>query len=299
MLDVKGTYYVYLSSDFDLNQNVPLVVGRPGHWKTSSIDAVPTLPKWAATDPKKGGLSWEPEVYRVGAKYLMYFSPTIRYSLPVQHCIALATSTSPAGPFRVEPQPFICQRSLGGDIDAQLFVDPQGPDGPAHPDYLIWKSDNNSTPGDGPPQIWAQPISNDGMHLRGQPVDIYAGDQAWQDGLIEAPQMARAPDGSVWLFFSAGAGFSTPDYGMGVVHCTSPLGPCSGGDSRPLLASNLQGPGPGEETYFTAGDGSHWLLYSPWFTNDPMALIQPVEAARIGWGPFGPYLAAAGAFPPP
>ena len=300
LLDVDGKYYMYLSSMFfNRNQNVPLLEGSPGHWSSQSREAVPKLPKWAATDPNKGGLSWEPAVYRVGGEYLMYFAPTILDSLPVQHCVALATAPSPAGPFKVDPKPFICQRSLGGDIDAELFVDKNGPDGPAHPNYLIWKSDNNSTPGDGPPHIWAQPLSNDGRHVLGQPVEIYTPAQPWQDDLIEAPQMSLAPDGDVWLFFSGGVGYNTPSYGIGVVHCTSPLGPCSGGDTKPILTTNQQGPGPGEETYFTAKDGSDWLLYSPWYTGDPFELSRPVEAARIGWSPLGPYLAAAGTFPKP
>jgi beta-xylosidase len=198
----------------------------------------------------------------------------------------------------VQSKPFICQRSLGGDIDAELFVDKNGPDGPAHPNYLIWKSDNNSTPGDGTPTIWAQPLSNDGRHLLGQAVAISTPDQAWQRGLIEAPQMELAPDGTVWLFFSAGQGF-TAYYGMGALRCKGPLGPCSSAASKPMLTTNQQGAGPGEETYFTANDGSDWLLYSPWYTGDPIAPDRPVEAARIGWGPSGPYVAAAGTFPKP
>jgi arabinan endo-1,5-alpha-L-arabinosidase len=303
LLDVKGKYYMYLSAMFyNRNQNVPLLEGSPGQWAGKTVETVETvgkMPSWAATNPNKGGLSWGPEVYKMGGTYVMYFAPTILNSLPVVHCIALATASSPAGPFTVQSEPFLCQRSLGGDIDAGLFVDKNGPDGPAHPNYLIWKSDNNSTPGDGPPHIWAQPLSNDGRHLLGQAVDIYAPEQAWQENLIEAPQMALSPDGTVWLFFSAGVGYSTPTYGIGVVHCTSPLGPCTGGDSKPILTNNQQGPGPGEETYFTARDGSDWLLYSPWYTGDPIAPWRPVEAVRIGWSPVGPYLAAAGTFPKP
>ena len=300
LLDVKGKYYIYLSSMIlNRNQNVPLLEGSPGRWATKTVEAVPTLPSWAATNPAKGGLSWEPEVYKMAGRYVMYFAPTIVNSLPVVHCIAMATASSPAGPFTVQSQPFVCQRSMGGDIDAGVFVDKNGPDGPAHPNYLIWKSDNNSTPGAGTPHIWAQPLSNDGRHMLGQAVEIYTPNQAWQDGLIEAPQMALSPDGTVWLFFSAGAGFSTPQYGMGVVHCLTPLGPCSGGDSKPILSSNQQGLGPGEETYFTARDGSDWLLYSPWYTGDPIAPQRPIEAARLGWSPVGPYVAAAGAFPKP
>jgi hypothetical protein len=300
LLDVKGRYYLYVSSMFfGENQNIPVLQEANGRWSHSSVDAVPKLPNWAEGNPNGGGLSWSPTVYRLGRTYVMYFAPTILGSDPVHHCIALATSTSPLGPFTVQANPFVCQPAFGGDIDAAMFVDKNGPDGPAHPDYLVWKSDDNSMPDGGATHIWAQPLSNDGRHLLGQPVQIYSPDQTWEDNLVEAPQMTLSPDGNVWLFFSAGAGVGNPSYGMGVVHCSGPLGPCSGGDANPLLTSNQQGQGPGEETYFTAKDGSDWLLYNPWYTGDPLALIRPVEAVRIGWSPAGPYVATAGTFPRP
>jgi len=296
LLDVGGTYYMYLSSAFgDQPQNVPVLTGEPGHWSKRSIDAVPDMPAWAV-----GGLTWAPAVYKVGSHYVMYFAPEVRGSNPMQHCIAIGFSPDPAGPFLVNPEPFICQRNLGGDIDPQLFVDPHGPDGPDQPYYLIWKSDNNSTPGDGTTTIWAQPVANDGYTLEGQPVPIFRPDQSWQKPLVEAPQMALSPNGDVWLFFSAGKGFYTADYGMGAVRCTGPLGPCSDPLPGPLIGTNAEGPGPGEETYFVGPGDSDWLLYSPVHNGDLSELYRPVEAARIAWRHGSlPYVAEAGTFPAP
>jgi hypothetical protein len=299
LLHTGDTYHLYVSSSFGNTegQNVPMFVGSPGHWSAKPVDAVPDLPSWAAPHPPKGGLSWAPSVYKVGKTYVMYFSPTIKYSLPVQHCIAVATATDPGGPFHAAAKPLVCQRSFGGDIDAQLFVDPGGPDGAAHPDYLIWKSDNNSTPGTGTPTIWAQPISSDGRTLLGAAVQIYVPDQPWESSLIEAPQMALSPTSTVWLFFSAGVGYFSASYAMGAVKCVGPLGPCTDQNPGPLLGSNDQGAGPGEETYFVGPDSSDWLLYSPVHTGVEVA--RPVEAARIGWNQAGPYVAEAGKFPSP
>jgi hypothetical protein len=299
LLRTGSTYHMYLSSSFGnkQGQNVPVFVGTPGHWSAKPFDAVPVLPSWAAPHPTKGGLSWAPAVYKMGSKYVMYFSPTIKYSLPVQHCIAVATSSSPDGPFVAASKPLVCQRPFGGDIDAQFFVDPAGPNGPSHPDYLIWKSDNNSTPGDGTPTIWAQPVSSNGQTLLGAPVQIYVPDQPWETSLIEAPQMALSPTSTTWLFFSAGVGFFSASYAMGVVKCVGPLGPCTDSNPGPLLGSNAQGPGPGEETYFVGPDASNWLLYSPVHTG--VRSNRPVEAARIGWNDAGPYVAQAGTFPSP
>ena len=136
---------------------------------------------------------------------------------PAPHCIGIATAKKPTGPFQVKRSPFVCQHALGGDIDPQLFVDPHGPNGPKHPNYFVWKSDNNSTPGDGTTTLWAQALSNDGMTLEGKPVALYkpVPTLPWQLPLVEAPQMALAPHSAVWLFFSAGTGFFSDNYAMG------------------------------------------------------------------------------------
>jgi hypothetical protein len=299
ILDDGGKYYMYLSSAYGNNQNVPLLIGGPGHWSSHSIDAVPQLPAWAVGDPGANELTWSPAVYKFGDRYVMYLAAQIRGSDPTQHCIAIASSPSPTGPFDVSPTPFVCQGHLGGDIDPQVFVDPHGPDGPKKPYYFIWKSDNNSTPGDGIASIWAQPLSNDGVSLEGNATLIFQPDQSWESPLVEAPQMALSPSKAVWLFFSAGQGYFSDDYGMGAVGCAGPLGPCSHQLPGPLLTSNDQGPGPGEETYFVGPDGSDWLLYSPVHTGDAFEVFRPVEAARIGWNSTGPYVADAGTFPSP
>ncbi len=302
LYEEKGTYYLYLSTPFNLyNQNIPVLKGRPGHW-SAPVDAMPTLPPWAQPNPRNGqpgGLTWEPEVNKFGSTYVMYMAPAIAGSQPVQHCIATATATSPTGPFVPDPQPFICQRNLGGDIDAQVYKDPTGPNGASHPYYLTWKSDNNSTPGDGIPVIWAQSLSNDGRHLVGQPTKIFTADQPWQQGLVEAPQLVRARDGGAWLFYSGGSGFFTADYGMGAAYCKGPLGPCVDQSPQPLVTTNAQGEAPGEETAFIAHDGSLWLLYNPFSTGHLWNFFRASEAVRIGMTATSVYVAQAGTFPDP
>jgi beta-xylosidase len=285
-----GTAYLYVSTAFgNPTQNVPILKGRPGHWGRSR-DALPSLPPWAVP-AKEGGLTWAPEVHRFEGVYVLYFSSTLR-SNPKQHCIGAATSASPAGPFAPLAQPFICDTTHGGDIDAQVFVDRSGAD------YVLWKSDNNSTPGDGVPAIWARPLSADGLHLLDQPTRIYGPEHpSWQAKLVEAPQMIASPDGRVWLFYSAGVGFDHSDYAMGVASCAGPLGPCSDVSDGPLVGSNRQGAGPGEETVFSARDGSTWLLYNPWSTRVDYQWVRPAEAVRINWGATGPYVGEAGSFP--
>jgi len=111
--------------------------------------------------------------------------------------------------------------------------------------------------------------------------------------------MVMAPNGTDWLFFSAGTSYHSGHYAIGVARCAGPLGGCHDVSTRPFIASDAQGAGPGEETIFEASDHSAWVLYNPWYAGNLKALLRPVEAARIGWGAKGPYLAQAGRFPLP
>jgi GH43 family beta-xylosidase len=298
LLDVGRTYDLYVSTaQGDSGQHIPVLKGSPGHWSNTPTDAVRALPSWASTSAGVSGLNWSPAVYQLGKRYLMYFAPTLKVA--THHCVAVGVSTSPTGQFLVAPNPIVCQWDQGGDIDAQLFVDPAGPEGPAHPNYLVWKSDNNSLPGSGTPTIWSAPLSNDGLHLTGVPVKIFQPDETWQESLVEAPELEMSPQGQVWLFYSGGAGYFSVDYGMGAARCDGPLGPCRDLTSVPLITSNAQGTGPGEESYFVAPDGSDWLLYSAIHFDALFYPYRAVEAARIGWNAAGPYVAQAGAFPAP
>lgn len=300
LLAAHQRYYLYLSTAFadPTHENVPVMVGEPGHWGQAS-EALPTVPDWALST-SAGGATWDPYVVRLGNTYVMYFAPQLNDRPPATHCIGVAVSRSPAGPFvPVGGPPLVCQIQLGGDIDAQLFDDPHGPRGAAHPNYLVWKSDNNNLPGSGPTTIWAAPLSDDGLALAGDAVAIFQPDQAWEEPVLEAPQMVEVPNGADWLFFSGGGGFYTSSYAVGAAKCTGPLGGCRDILAGPLISSNAQGSGPGEETVFVAGDHSTWLLYNPWHTGELQALLRPAEAARIGWNRQGPFVAEARRFPPP
>jgi hypothetical protein len=130
-------------------------------------------------------------------------------------------------------------------------------------------------------------------------VAIFRPDRAWEQPIIEAPQMTKAPNGTDWLFFSGGGTFSSLTYAIGAASCAGPLGGCTDVLAAPLISSNSQGTGPGEETIFAGAEQTTWMLYNPWHTGIPGALLRPAEAARIGWNAQGPYVAQAGLFPSP
>jgi hypothetical protein len=298
LLDAGGRYHLFTSTAFgDRTHEIPELVGTPGHWTVR--EALGSLPPWAVPGASfaNGGKDWAPTVYRFGSRYVMYYSPEIKGSLPVQHCIAVATSSSPSGPFLSRSQPMVCDRQQGGDIDAEVLDDPSGPAGATNPYYLVYKSDNNSTTGTGATTIWVQRLSNSGLRLFGSPVAVFQPSEAWQGNVIESPYMV-VEGGRVWLFFSAG-NFANLNYLIGYVGCNSPLGPCEGSVSRQLLTSNSQGQGPGEETIYTTRDGEVWMLYNPWSAGQAFKPFRPAQAVRLGFDSSGPYLAETTTFPPP
>jgi hypothetical protein len=284
MIRVDGRYYLYTSEGTTF-MNVPLRIGsRPGRWGRPR-EVLPRLPAWA-----EGGLTWAPDVHRVKGGWALYFTALLKGVNPFTHCIGSAFAHSPAGPFVPTDRPFVCQLDHRGSIDARVFVAPGGRL------VLLWKSEDNANPSvPGPDQngltgIYAQGLSPDGRTLVGQPVKILAPSEPWEGTIVEAPDMIEEW-GTYWLFFS-GNWYDSTSYGIGVAACQSPFGPCTDPDPLPLIGSNLQGAGPGEESLFRDGS-SVYLLYNPFKANDPGPVIpRPVVVVRLGFTPKGPYLAA-------
>jgi hypothetical protein len=296
-LEPAGSQYLlFVSTAFgDPRKNVPVLVGRPGAW-SAPVDALPTPPPWALS-VTRDGTTWQPEVHRFGSRYVLYYSGLVKGTRPDVHCLGTAVSATLIGPYTPMVKPIVCQRKEGGDIDGQVVVDTTTSD---RRTYLVWKSDNNSSRGHGTDLIWSQPLATDGLSVVGSPTVIYGTDQApkWADPIVEAPQMETSPFGGWWLFYSGGGGFTEPNYAMGVARCQSISGPCTPVGTQPLIKSNEQGSGVGEESFFRSA-GSDWLLYSPWHSGIAYDWFRPIAAARIGWTPGGPYVAQAGSFPAP
>jgi hypothetical protein len=248
------------------------------HW-TPPVDALPVLPVWAVS-----GFTWAPDVHRFGSLYALYFTAVVAGYSPESECIGSAFSTSPTGPFTAQPTPFICQLDQGGDIDPRVFVDSDGTP------WMLWKTDQNVGGSNTPTRMWSQRLSPDGTRLLGSPSFLLTPDEPWQGTIVEAPDMVEV-DGAYWVVYSANW-FNQPDYAVGAARCAGPAGPCQDTSTVPLLASNLQGQGPGEASVFH-DDAGVWMLYSPWRSLAPQPDIpaRPVYITRLGFGPAGPYLA--------
>lgn len=232
-------------------------------------DAMPTLPPWA-----KAGFTWAPEVLATGGRFVVYFTARERRS--DLQCVGAAVATSPRGPFvSAAAEPLVCQRDLGGTIDAHPFRDADGQQ------YLYYKNDGNNPKVLKTARIWAQRLSPDGLSLTGAASPLVAADKQWEWRVVEAPTMVRRPGaggvgagsaGAYTLFFSANH-FGWEDdqrlsnYGIGYAKCQGPMGPCEDAPSNPLLTSRMGAggciSGPGHQAVFEVGD-RQFIAYHAW-----------------------------------
>lgn len=237
----RGTVNVQLASSRNL-ADWALVEDAGGHPK----DAMPELPPWA-----RRGWTWAPEVLKTGTGYLLYF--TAKEKKTGLQCVGVAASADPQGPFTSDAaEPLVCQRDLGGTIDASPFRDSDGQL------YLYFKNDGNAARK--PVQLWGQRLAPDGLSLAGEPAPLLKAEKGWEGSLIEAPTMVHSEKGYD-LFYSAND-FAWQDnaalspYAFGYAACDGPLGPCRH-EKEPVLHSfNAEGTclsGPGHQAIFRVG----------------------------------------------
>jgi beta-xylosidase len=240
---------VQMAVSQDLVSWSPLMDGGKLH------DAMPVLPAWAGR-----GRTWAPEVIEIDGRYLLFF--TAHEKASGRQCTGVAESGDPLGPFAsAAAEPLICQRELGGTIDASPFRDADGRL------YLTYKADANAV--GKPTEIFVQPMTPDGLALTGEPVALLANDQPWEAHVIESPTMVRR-GASYVLFFSANhfgweAHQRLSPYAMGYATCDGPMGPCRDAPENPILHSYADRKagclsGPGHQAVFEAG-GRQYILF--------------------------------------
>lgn len=252
VLPVGSQFIAYSTND---GPNVPVAISKDLiHWSFvgdpatgKQRDAMPTLGPWAKT-----GFTWAPEVLPLGGKYLLYYTASDQRKNA--QCIGVGVASDPLGPFvDSNPEPIVCQTSLGGSIDPDAFRDSDGKL------YLYFKNDGNRV--HARTSLWGQPLSPDGLSVTGQPTELLKDNQGWEDRVVEAPTMVRSPAGYE-LFFSGGFFGWNPEegglspYAMGYASCTGPLGPCTAVPDNPILHSfndRAAGclSGPGHQSIFT------------------------------------------------
>lgn len=220
---------------------------------TALPDALPTLASWASPSY---GLTWAPEVIKVGSGYLMYY--TGRDKASNKQCIGVAQASAAPGPYTDSRNaPLVCQADQGGSIDPSPLQDPSGL-------YLYVKSDGNCC--GQPTSLYAVSLAADGLSTAGAPVKLLTNEAAsWEGGVIEAPTMWRR-NGQYLLFYSAG-NYADSSYAVGYASCTGPTGPCTKNAGNPILKSRSDTTpaliGPGHQSLLQVGDQT-WISYHAW-----------------------------------
>jgi beta-xylosidase len=265
VLQHGGEFLAYSTND---GANVPVAMSRnltdwtvladPADPKRK-YDAMPRLGAWA-----KEGFTWAPEVLELNGKYLLYYTASARHEN--SQCVGVAVAADPKGPFvDSNAGPIVCQTKLGGTIDASPFKDADGSL------YLYFKNDGNRV--HERTSLWGQRLAPDGLSAVGEPHELLKDNERWEDRVIEAPTMVRAPAGYD-LFYSGGFFGWNPEegglspYAMGYANCTSPLGPCTPSKANPLLHSFNDRDagclsGPGHQSIFSAA-GHMFISFHAW-----------------------------------
>jgi beta-xylosidase len=245
----KNAANVQLAVSPNLIDWAPLRQGNKLH------DAMPTLPPWAQI-----GWTWAPEVMRNGDKYLLYF--TAREKSSGRQCTGVAVSADPKGPFVSNAtEPLVCQRELGGTIDATPFRDADGQL------YFYYKNDGNAIRK--PTEIFVRKMSADGLSLTGPEVSLLRNDQKWEAHVIESPTMVRQGKSYIMFFSAHHFGWEPQDrlspYAMGFARCQGPMGPCKDAPNNPILYSYNDPAagclsGPGHQALFEAA-GRQFIVF--------------------------------------
>lgn len=247
-----GEFIAYATND---GFNLPMLVSRDlVNWSPVTdaagrrVDGMPTLAPWV-----QEGRTWAPEVMKVGAKWLLYYTAHSRRRK--MQCLGVATADHPKGPFLDQStEPLVCQYDQGGTIDANPFRDSDGKL------YLYYKSDGNAVRKR--TYIWGQRLSDDGLKVVGPAVPLVKDDAKWEWRLVEAPSMVRSPAGHRLFYSAAFFGWDPKErlsrYATGYAICAGPLGPCKDAPENPILHSFNDREagcisGPGHPGIFQAG----------------------------------------------
>jgi len=260
-----GFYYAFATQTERDGEWINIQVARSAdliNWEYVG-DALPQKPTWAQETQD----FWAPSVVYDGSDYLMYYSATPDIcDVPERgHCLAVATSKSPAGPFVDMGMPLLL--GMGFEyIDPMVFDDPV-----SGKSYLYWGSgfqpikvqelaaDRKSfAPGTEPTNIvWPNPI--EGAFPR----------------LVEAAWVIRH-DEHYYLFYS-GDNCCGPDaeYGVMVARSSKPTGPfetleqARGVPHSLMLCKSERWLAPGHNCIVTDKAGDAWIIYHAIDVNRP------------------------------
>ena len=233
------------------------------HWQSAGA-VFPHQPDWAV------GSFWAPELVNDDGKILVYYVGRKRDG-PL--CVAVATAPAPEGPY-TDHGPVVCEPD--GSIDPSFVRDTNGTP------YLIWKEDGNSERK--PTPIWAQPLTEDLLHLTGEKTQLIVNDpDSWEGGVVEAPYILRHA-GLYYMFYAGNGCCGTKcNYAEGVARAEHLLGPWEKNPANPVILPNRVWRCPGHGTAVETPQGDDYFLYHAYPVKGSIYLGRESVLDRIKW----------------
>ena len=273
-----GYYYAYATQTLRGDKWINIQVARSLdliHWEDLG-DALPNKPSWAQTTQD----FWAPSVIYDGTTYFLYYSatPDVYHRHERGHGLAVATSSSPDGPFVDMGKPLL----LGEGFE---FIDPMAFDDPATGKRLLYW-------GSGFQPIKVQELGPDRLSFAEGSEAI---DLIWPNGkkggfprLVEASWVIRR-DGFYYLFYS-GDNCCGPDaeYGVMVARSDNAMGPfetleqAKGVPHSLMLFKSERWLAPGHNSIVLDKQGQEWILYHAIDVNKPRQTQQDeINSRRV------------------
>jgi arabinan endo-1,5-alpha-L-arabinosidase len=252
-----GYYYAYATQTLRDAKWINIQVARSKdlvHWEHLG-DALPDKPDWALETQD----FWAPSILFDGTTYFMYYSatPDVCHEPERGHCLAVATSDKPAGPFVDMGLPLL----LGMGFE---YIDPMAFDDPATGKKLLYW-------GSGFQPIKVQELADDRISFA---PDSQAIDLVWPNPvkgafprLVEAAWVTR--HGDFYYLFYSGDNCCGPDahYGVMVARSPSATGPfetleqARGVPHSLMLFKSEHWLAPGHNSIVTDAAGDVWIVY--------------------------------------
>jgi arabinan endo-1,5-alpha-L-arabinosidase len=264
ILAPDGYYYAYATQTLHEGHWINIQIARSANlidWEHLG-DALPEKPTWAQTTQD----FWAPSLIYDGSTYFMYYSATPDACREgPDHALAIATSTSPAGPFVDMGRPFLAGKGFHN-------IDPMAYDDPATGKHLLYW-------GSGFEPIKVQELAPDRMSFAegSRPIDL-----VWPNPkkgafprLVEATWVIRHED-FYYLFYSGdNCCGADAEYGVMIARSKSATGPfetleeAKGVPHSLMLFKSERWLAPGHNCIVTDKAGQVWIIYHAIDVNRP------------------------------
>ncbi len=216
-------------------------------WSTTGSSILPAgKPAWSAN----GKRNWAPEIHRVGAGFVAYFTTVDGADVL---SIGAATAKDPKGPFTDIGHALVTHPD--GVIDATFFEDDDGSR------WLLYKIDGNAH--GRPTPIFVRRLADDGISFAAGSTakQVLVNDLAWEGGVVEAPWVVKHA-GTYYVFYSGNVYDSR--YRTGVARATKLDDPSTYvKHGAPILVNNGTWEGPGHGSVVAVG-ALDYFVYHAW-----------------------------------